>query len=145
MHLHPRWQQRVLELLPKAFPAMQMVVTTHSPQVLSTVDSESIRVIRHHEGVGILDTPEFQTRGVESADVLASIMGVDPIPSVPEARWVSDYEAAVESGDGASDAALKLRGKIVAHFGDQHPVVLDLKRLERWHTFKRQRGQRESD
>ena len=30
MHLHPRWQQLVVGLLQNAFPAMQMILSTHS-------------------------------------------------------------------------------------------------------------------
>lgn len=45
MHLHPTWQQRVLPTLCRAFPHMQFVVTTHSPQTLSTVPARNIRVL----------------------------------------------------------------------------------------------------
>ena len=45
MHLHPEWQQQVLASLRRAFPAIQLIVTTHSPQVLSTVHKEHIRVL----------------------------------------------------------------------------------------------------
>ena len=41
MHLHPRWQQQVLGLMRYAFPALQIIVTTHSPHVLSTVEISS--------------------------------------------------------------------------------------------------------
>lgn len=64
----------VNDLLHKAFPALQMVVSTHSPHVLSTVDKESIRVIRLQDGRGFVKTPTLQTRGMESAAVLASIL-----------------------------------------------------------------------
>ncbi|MFO7750300.1 MAG: AAA family ATPase, partial [Desulfobacteraceae bacterium] len=37
MHLHPEWQQLVLQDLTRAFPGIQFIVTTHSPQVISTV------------------------------------------------------------------------------------------------------------
>ena len=47
MHLHPQWQQTVIKALRDAFPRIQFIVTTHSPQVLSTVPAESIRVIKH--------------------------------------------------------------------------------------------------
>ncbi len=43
MHLHPLWQQTVLLDLQKAFPLVQFVVTTHSPQVLGSVPADSIR------------------------------------------------------------------------------------------------------
>jgi predicted ATP-binding protein involved in virulence len=32
LHLHPSWQQRVLNDLMRAFPSTQFIVTTHSPQ-----------------------------------------------------------------------------------------------------------------
>lgn len=37
LHLHPRWQRTVLTGLRTTFPRLQFVVTTHSPQVLSSV------------------------------------------------------------------------------------------------------------
>lgn len=140
MHLHPRWQQLVVDLLRRTFPAMQMVVSTHSPHVLSTVDVSSIRVVRLEEGKGVLTTPLFQTRGVESADVLAAIMGVDPVPQVQEARWLSRYRAFIEDGKSASAEAEGLRGQLVAHFGATHPVMVDCDRLLRFQAFKLRRA-----
>jgi predicted ATP-binding protein involved in virulence len=139
MHLHPRWQQLVVELLQKAFPAMQMVLSTHSPHVLSTVDVTSIRVIRLRDGQGVIETPTFQTRGVESADVLASIMGVDPVPQVEQAVWLSNYRAHIEDGNVDTTEALSLRAQLVDHFGLEHPLMLECDRLIRFQAFKRDR------
>jgi predicted ATP-binding protein involved in virulence len=140
MHLHPRWQQQVLGLLGNAFPAMQMVVTTHSPQVLSTVDVESIRIVRHVEGIGTLEHPRFQTRGVEAADVLAEIMGVDPTPRVPEADKMSRYRALIEDGLAEADEALSLRRELLEHFGEMHPLIVQCDRLIRFQAFRLRKG-----
>lgn len=45
MFLHPTWQQAVLlASLQQAFPKLQFIVTTHSPQVLTTtVAKDNIR------------------------------------------------------------------------------------------------------
>jgi predicted ATP-binding protein involved in virulence len=137
MHLHPRWQQLVVGLLRQAFPAMQIVVSTHSPHVLSTVDVTSIRVIRLQNGNGVLVTPRFQTRGVESADVLAAIMGVDPVPQVDEARELSSYRDLIEDGAAETPKAQTLRTKLVEHFGHDHPLIADCDRLIRFQAFKR--------
>lgn len=137
MHLHPRWQQRVVLLLQKAFPAMQMVMSTHSPHVLSTVDVSSIRVIRLREGAGAIEAPRFQTKGVESADVLATIMGVDPVPQVEEAEWVRDYRALIEDGAADAEKGRNLRSKLLDHFGHDHPLIADCDRLLRFQSFKR--------
>ena len=38
LHLHPAWQQRILSDLMRTFPNAQFIVSTHSPQVLTTVE-----------------------------------------------------------------------------------------------------------
>jgi predicted ATP-binding protein involved in virulence len=43
LHLHPGLQQTVLLDLQRTFPNTQFIVTTHSPQVLTTVQKENIR------------------------------------------------------------------------------------------------------
>jgi predicted ATP-binding protein involved in virulence len=140
MHLHPRWQQVVVDLLREAFPLLQVILTTHSPHVLSTVSKESIRVVRLRDGIGLILTPTFQTRGVMSADVLATIMGVDPIPETPEARELSQYRELIEDGLAESDEALIKRLQLVAHFGEAHPVMLNCDQLIRFQSFKVKRN-----
>ena len=137
MHLHPRWQQLVVDLLQKAFPAMQMILTTHSPQVLSTVDAESIRLIRLDNEKTAIRKPRFQTRGVESADILARLMDVDPVPQVEQACWLSDYRAMVQTGEHESDAGHNLSSKLIEHFGAEHPVLVEIDTLRRLQEFKK--------
>lgn len=136
MHLHPRWQQAVMALLVEAFPSLQMVVSTHSPHVLSTVDSSSIRVIRFHEGKAVPEIPTFQTRGVESADVLARVMDVDPIPQIEPARWLSDFRALIQTGEDNSAAGRHLFEQLITHFGAEHPVLVEVETLRRLQEFR---------
>jgi predicted ATP-binding protein involved in virulence len=139
MHLHPRWQQLVIELLRNAFPRLQMIVSTHSPHVLSAVNNRSIRVIRLLNGAASIETPRFQTRGVMSADVLAAIMLVDPVPQIPEAENLSHYRALIEDGMAESDEALNLRQGLISHFGEMHPVIVECERLIRFQNFRLKR------
>jgi predicted ATP-binding protein involved in virulence len=125
--------------LREAFPKIQFIVTTHSPQVLSTVDKESIRILRMRDGIATVETPKFQTRGVESADVLAFIMGVHPVPQVEEARLLSEYRARIEEYKADTPEALEMRRRLIEHFGDQHPIMIDCDRLIRFQNFKRGR------
>lgn len=136
MHLHPGWQQTLLASLRDAFPEMQLVVTTHSPHVLSTVDVSSIRVIRLQDGKGVLDTPTFQTRGTSSAEVLANIMGVDPVPDVAEAEWLSDYRVLVQTGRWEEPQGQDLLRRLTEHFGEEHPAMQGLAALRRLQEFK---------
>ncbi len=143
LHLHPSWQQRVLGDLMRAFPLTQFIVTTHSPQVLSTVDKESIRLLDFADGHVKISTPRFQTRGVESADVLAQIMGVSAVPPVKETEWLNNYRALIETDKAETEEAQTLLTQLTTHFGAQHPVILDLARLLRFQSFKRERPQAE--
>lgn len=136
MHLHPRWQQQVLGLLRDAFPKLQIIVSTHSPHVLSTVDKSSIRVLRVHNGKGLVHTPHMQTRGVESADVLASVMLVDPLPQLQETKDLSDYRSLIEDGKSDGPEASALRAGLVAHFGGSHPVIRECDRLIHFQKFR---------
>ena len=42
LFLHPHWQQHVLQDLQNAFPRMQFIVTTHSPFIVQSVDSQNV-------------------------------------------------------------------------------------------------------
>ena len=137
MHLHPRWQQLVVDLLQRAFPAMQIILSTHSPHVLSTVEFNSIRIVGFGEdGIARIKMPQFQTLGVESADVLAEVMNVDTIPPVDQAGWLSEYRALVETSNTESPAAQALWAKLVEHFGRQHPVMAEVEVLRRLQQFR---------
>ena len=77
LHLHPQWQRDILPLLIENFQNVQFIVTTHSPQVISSVDSKSIRTLTLDENeetlVGIVDC---QTDGATSSEVLNQLMNV---------------------------------------------------------------------
>ncbi|GAB7532926.1 AAA family ATPase [Pseudomonas sp. 3A(2025)] len=142
MHLHPEWQQVVLLNLAQAFPAMQFIVTTHSPQVLSTVCSDCVRILRAEidpETTRLITTvskPQWQTRGVASSDLLARIMSVDPVPQVPEAIQVADYQALIQQNLHERPEGGTLRNKLEAHFGADHPVIRECDRLIRLQGIK---------
>jgi len=143
MHLHPAWQQVVLRGLRSAFPSMQFIVTTHSPQVLSTVPAQCIRMLsvrwndeaRKYQAV--VEKPAIQTEGMPSADVLAVAMETDPTPNVKPARQLSDYKALIQQNLEESDNALRLRKELLEHFGAGHPVMLECDQLIRVQRFKR--------
>lgn len=100
MHLHPEWQQVVLHNLTAAFPALQFIVTTHSPQVLSTVKREQIRLLSENiAGEAIAAIPAARTYGRSNADVLETVMTVPPEPNLPEKQDLRRYLQLVEQGD----------------------------------------------
>lgn len=73
MHLHPAWQQTILGNLIKAFPKIQFIVTTHSPQVISTVPSHQIRILADNRVI----SAEAGTQGAEASRILNEVFGVE--------------------------------------------------------------------
>lgn len=45
-HLHTSWQQQVIPKLREAFPNTQLIVTTHSPQVLTTINRKNVFILK---------------------------------------------------------------------------------------------------
>jgi predicted ATP-binding protein involved in virulence len=43
LHLHPTWQQKIIPDLRKVFPNTQIIATTHSPEIVTTVSSQDFR------------------------------------------------------------------------------------------------------
>jgi predicted ATP-binding protein involved in virulence len=129
MHLHPGWQQQVVGKFREAFPKLQFIVTTHSPQVLSTVRRENIRVIgKNTEGRMIATSPLAMTYGEPSGDVMHSVMLVDPQPPVPEKADLDRLTELVDQGEHSSDEVAQLWKKLDAKLGETHP---QLQRLHR--------------
>ncbi len=141
MFLHPSWQQTIIASLRKAFPKVQFIVTTHSPQVLSTVNRECIRLLgRDPTGKWFAVLPDQELKGVESEFALLDAMHVNPIPPIAEAQWLADYTAKIETGSHEDATGLALREKLVTLYGAHHPVILDADRLIRFQAFKLRRN-----
>ncbi len=137
LHLHPKWQQMILPDLIRTFPNVQFIVSTHSPQVLTTVESKKIRVLHQTvQGQSDVMCPTPEVKGIESAVVLNDVMGVNPVPPVEEARWIADYTAKIENGTHEDTEGQALRKKLLALYGPNHPVILDSDKLIRFQSFK---------
>ncbi len=133
LHLHPSWQQQILPTLQKIFPRIQFIVTTHSPQVVSSVSRECVRIIDNGE----VEHLSSQTQGVESQNILAEIFGTDPAPQDDEfVKMLNEY-ARMEAYDEAdSPKGKQLYEKLAAHYGTDYPP---LTRIEIHRKFKSQK------
>ena len=53
-HLHPAWQQKLVQNLKENFPNVQVIATTHSPLMVGNLgENEVARVIRTDEGLKV--------------------------------------------------------------------------------------------
>lgn len=116
LHLHPKWQQMVIPSLREAFPLIQFIVTTHSPQVLTTVSKQHIRVITFDEAI----EPKMSPLARESADALAYVMDTNVKPPLDILEQIHTYEQLVKSGEIDSLKAKEIK-KIFDNMGYEIP------------------------
>lgn len=122
LHLHPAWQQQVVPNLAKTFSNVQFIVTTHSPQVLSTVRREKIRLLgRNIDGNVVVNIPSIHTYGEPSNDVMQALMEVDPQPPIPEKSDLERLTTLVDQGLYGSEEAMSLRRSLEQRLNKQHP------------------------
>lgn len=114
LHLHPSWQHTVLRGLLDAFPNTQFFITTHSEQVLSSVDDKSealvlhLRQVDHEIQAALPDRPLYGARG---QDVLKE-MEVPERPPVEITKSLERYLSLIDDGQGGSQQALELRERL---------------------------------
>jgi len=113
LHLHPKWQQTVIPGLLKVFTNVQFIITTHSPQVLTTIPKECIRIL---SAGGVLNTP-VSTLGEESRTALEDVMDVDSRPQGLMSQQLSEYLERINRGEIDSKEINQLRSELEGHYG----------------------------
>ena len=131
LHLHPSWQQRILSQLAKAFPKLQFIVTTHSPQVLSGVKRNNIRVLGTSiEGEQLAAVPLAESYARSNENVLQGVMDVDPVPPFPEKYKLQKYIQLIEQGDIKSRDTMEeindMKQQLEKALGVDHPELIRL-------------------
>jgi predicted ATP-binding protein involved in virulence len=71
IHLHPAWQRNIVPALKEAFPKVQFIAASHSPQIIGSLKPEEVIVLNH----GDASHPRV-TYGLDSSSVLEEVMGV---------------------------------------------------------------------
>lgn len=135
LHLHPGWQSEIVPTLTDVFRACQFIVTTHSPQVLSGVESAKVRIIEE-------DVPDWSwkvtvplsTRGRTSDYLLEGVLGArDRFPPLRE--LIGTFNTAIDQGD-ISKASRTLE-RLEKEIAEDAPTLLVLrKRLKKLRSGK---------
>ncbi|PSV25491.1 retron Ec78 anti-phage system effector ATPase PtuA [Photobacterium kishitanii] len=123
LHLHPSWQQKVIQRLENTFPNLQFIMTTHSPQVCHTVDSENIWLLKDGDKI---KAPKG-VRGAVSSWVLKNLFEVEIRPPEDDITLsLNKYKELVYADKYHSTKALKIRNKLTSHFGSSYEDLVEL-------------------
>ena len=122
LHLDPRWQRVLLPRLRNIFPRLQLVVTTHSPQVLSSAENRQVR--RLFDGK-LQEYPVF-VEGRDTNAILREYMRTNDRSEegTNALRALHDY-----IDRGHRDEAGILYRKLLARWGDLDPELIRAKGL----------------
>ena len=82
LSLHPKWQQRIIEVYKKIGENNQIIIATHSPHILGSVSSENIFILYRDEN-GKIEAKTgdelYSSYGQPVDRVLKDIMGLESI------------------------------------------------------------------
>jgi len=96
LHLHPGWQREIVDRLTRTFPNCQFICTTHSPQVISEIQPESLFVLSDPKD-GVRVQRPGQAFGLDTNWILESLMGTEPRPSETQQK-IEEIEAFISEG-----------------------------------------------
>ena len=100
LHLHPRWQRRIMGDLTKNFPRIQFIATAHSPLMVQAAADANLAVLQEQDGQVIIQNQPKFIEGWRVDQILTSeLYGV----SARSPR----IEALIEEGDTLLDKPKK--------------------------------------
>jgi len=107
IHLHPAWQRSLVKALKAAFPKVQFIAASHSPQIIGTLRPEEVIILEHGEA----SHPRV-TYGLDSSSILSEVMDVekrDPDVQV----LLTELFTSIENNElsAAKEKLIKLRQK----------------------------------
>lgn len=122
-HLHPAWQRKVVASLQEAFPSIQFVCTSHSPQVFGELLPENILVCDRESGAW---HHPLRSLGLDSSRVLEEEMGALERNEVEKKR-LSDLSNEIEKENFPE--ANRLLEEVASQLGENDPEVTRAKTL----------------
>ncbi|MBI4955391.1 MAG: AAA family ATPase [Myxococcales bacterium] len=116
LHLHPRWQRSVLADLRRAFPKLQFIVTTHSPQVVAGAQRDQVRLLQPGGAV-----PAPYVEGRDSNSLLEDVFGDFARP--PAVQQELDALARLVDEERYDEARVMLAA-LTARLGPDDPSIV---------------------
>ena len=103
LHLHPKWQRRVVDDLRSTFPEIQFITTTHSPSIIQS--------LREGELIDLKNSTPKEYLGLSLEDIVENVMDV-PLPqrslrSLEMIEAAEAYYTVLQEAQNTSGAKLK--------------------------------------
>lgn len=95
LHLHPQWQSEIATALTRTFPNIQFIISTHSPHVINSVPTSSLRLV---DADGLVSTAPYGY-GMPSEVILGDIMRLTNDVPQEIVDILAGFNAALQDND----------------------------------------------
>jgi len=129
LHLHPKWQQNILNDLQRIFPKIQFIVTTHAASVIQSAQDANLILLKN-DGTSDLSQRAY---GLDVNTVLLGVMDAKVRPEAIEKKFDAIYK---HKDNGELALAYEKTGQLELLVGERDPgiselrISLDLEALE---------------
>jgi len=126
LHLHPGWQARIIKDLAEVFPKIQFIVSTHSPEVISSYKDARLILLK--------DKQQHHVRSAYGKDVNTVLQSIFDVSDRDEAVALMLLRFARELEENDAEAE-KILNNLEETLGKDDPAVyeahldLDIKRM----------------
>lgn len=141
IHLHPAWQRKVLPLVQRVFPNAQIIASTHSPFVVTSVDDAHIITLGFRGQSSVVTSVTPPQIGTSYSAVLRSIFGIDSEFDIDTEQKLAEFHDArrrLLAGDGTAQADVDRLAELLANRSEELREVIALERAQ----LRRQLGLR---
>lgn len=77
LHLHPKWQRKIVNDLKRVFPKVQFITTTHSPFIIQSLNPGELRRLNKKDDDEEVSSEEFVSKSIE--DISETVMNIQGV------------------------------------------------------------------
>ncbi|MEY3443784.1 MAG: hypothetical protein RLZZ519_2065 [Bacteroidota bacterium] len=129
LHLHPKWQRKIMDFLTHTFPNTQFIVTAHSPLMVQASAEANIVLLKREGDHVVVENDPIVVKNWSVDQILASVFGVSPRLEATEMAMAKRRGLASQSSLTAEEQAelfqldRQLEGYSVYETADQREAV----------------------
>ncbi len=120
LHLHPKWQRMIVPRLLEVFPKCQFIISTHSPNVITHVQPDSLYLLKQTDS-GIVAERPAESYGKNVDRILEDLMGLETTRPDRVSSSLHDIYDEINQGQLA-DARQKI-AEMKAEIGEDPELV----------------------
>ena len=105
--LHPEWQQKILEFYKNINQNNQIIIATHSPQIVACCKKDEIIVLEKRNDAIVIKENLKETYGLPNEQMLLSIFNVSTVRNIKLQKIINEYRKLYEKKELANQEELR--------------------------------------